>query len=717
MSSKLPPYQPPSPFTPFLRRFTDEAAVDLAETRALYNEVRSAHRASMWGQSDALERVHNHLVTCISESTALPENETLLEALDRCQKEVLALETTIFSSPEIKWDVAKLSMKEQVDLRRFLRAQQHFLANAEKVGDLLGDAVAGILAGLIGQLPKFEGDEDDAALTVPLVALMNKPGEVIDRLTNTLIKPELSESGLFVALTDRLYRNICAASGIDPDDDKPRKKFITADESELPPVELAETYLRGTPFLDLFLTPVPFAIPEKARFEHHWIVAPPGAGKSTTLQYLISRDLVKVAAGEASVVVMESNRDLIKAVEGLKVFAPGGALDGKLVVIDAEDVEWPIALNLFDVGLSDTQSYSPAAREGFRNAVLSLYDYIFGALLSAELTSRQHTLFNFTIELLLNIPSATLDTLIDLMQPGGLAQFQHHVAALDPDARRFFELKFNSREFDRTKEQVVDRLFAVKRIRTLSRMFAAPKSKFDFFAEMGAGKVILINVPLSLLQEDGVEIVGRFFISMILLAAHKRQLLPRSERLPCFVYIDECQDFIRRDPKIPVILDQARKLNVALILAHQRLQQLQPYVLDALYGATAIKFATKVSDAAAHALARDMRTTPDFILDQPPYYFAAYVRGLTARALSIGIPLTDLNRAARMSRSEYDAVRQGLRARYAAERDTPRPAATGPVEAPLGAVNPGVESAAATVPAKSSVSSPPTPPPDDDWRS
>jgi len=361
----------------------------------------------------------------------------------------------------------------------------------------------------------------------------------------------------------------------------------------------------------------------------------------------------------------------------LKVFAPGEPLEGKLVVIDAEDIEWPIALNLFDVGIDDTQSYSLAEREGFRNAVLALYDYIFSALLSAEMTSRQHTLFHFTIEFLLTIPSATIDTLIDLMQPRGLTQFEQYLPKLDPDARRFFELKFNSKEFDRTKEQVVDRLFAVKRIRTLSRMFAAPKSKFEFFTEMGAAKVILINVPQSLLQEDGVEIVGRFFISMILLAAHKRQLLPRDKRLPCFVYIDECHDFIKRDPKIPVILDQARKLNVALILAHQRLQQLQPYVLDALYGATAIKFASKVSDAAAHALARDMRTTPEFILDQPQYHFAAYVSGLTNTALSIGIPSTDMNRMPRMTRAEHEIVRNGIRERYAASsRDASKPIAT-----------------------------------------
>jgi hypothetical protein len=514
---------------------------------------------------------------------------------------------------------------------------------------------------------------------------------VVAHVTGTICKRELIEVGLFTTLQERLLTNACAASGISPEDEKPRRPLITADESELPPIELVETYLNGTPFVDLFLSPVPFTIPEKARFEHQWIVAPPGAGKSTLLQYLILRDLERVAADEASIVVMESNRDLIKAVEGLKVFAPGEALDGKLVVIDAEDVEWPIALNLFDVGLDDTKSYAPAEREGFRNAVLALYEYIFSALLSAELTSRQNTLFHFTIELLLTIPSATIDTLIDLMQPGGLTYFEQYLPELDSDAGRFFKIKFNSKEFDRTKVQVVDRLFAVKRIRTLSRMFSAPKSRFDFFKEMGSAKVILINVPQSLLQEEGVEIVGRFFISMILLAAHKRQLLPRHQRLPCFVYIDECQDFIRRDPKIPSILDQARKLNVALILAHQRLQQLQSSVLDALYGATSIKFASKVSDAAAHALARDMRTTPEFILDQPQYHFAAFVRGMTSTALSIGIPATDMNRMERMTRAERHAVQERIRRQYAIKPEiAPRAAAKAskPEEAPVSASKP-----------------------------
>lgn len=665
MSSKLPPYTRPSVFSPFLRRFTDERARDLSETIDLYKQVRAAHFGSMWAEEDSVARINTYVAQEVAELIDLLPSTKLMEALDRCQQEILALETAIFSFPEADLEAATLSVKEHVDLRRFLRAKEHFLANEERVGDLLITALRDACWGFISSLPELPENTGAAPLTVPLVCLLRKPGDVVDRIIGTICRQENVEAGLFTKLYDRLYANLCEACGNSPEDEKPRRPMVYASDSDLSPIELVETYLKGTPFVDLFLFPAPFSFPQKSRFEHAWIVAPPGAGKSTLLQYLISRDLDLVASDQASIVVMESNRDLIKAIEGLKVFAPGERLDGKLVVIDAEDVEWPVALNLFDVGLDDAHSYSLAEREGFRNAVLALYDYIFSALLSAEMTSRQNTLFHFTIELLLSIPSATLDTLINLMQPGGLAQFQQHLANLDADSRRFFELKFNSKEFDRTKEQVVDRLFAVKRIRTLSRMFAAPKSKFDFFTEMSAGKVILINVPQSLLQEDGVEIVGRFFISMILLAAHKRQLLPKEQRLPCFVYIDECQDFIKRDPKIPVILDQARKLNVGLILAHQRLQQMQPQVLDALYGATAIKFASKISDAAAHALARDMRTTPEFILNQPQYHFAAYVRGVTNAALSIGIPATDLYREPRMTVDEHKAVRKSIRERYA----------------------------------------------------
>jgi hypothetical protein len=98
-------------WTPFLRRFTDERALNLAETRTLYDQVRSQHSASWWGQHDAVERVHNFIAERIADQIDLPASKPVLAALDRCLRAVLSLETTIFSSPNIRWEHCQLSTR------------------------------------------------------------------------------------------------------------------------------------------------------------------------------------------------------------------------------------------------------------------------------------------------------------------------------------------------------------------------------------------------------------------------------------------------------------------------------------------------------------------------------------------------------------------------------------------------------------------------------
>ena len=495
--------------------------------------------------------------------------------------------------------------------------------------------------------------DPEGPFTIPLIDLLEHSGEAIE----ALIMPLYAERGLFSSLKRKLERNLAEVSG------GAHKEAVLP--SDYAGENIAYAYLKDTPFLHLLDLHVPFGLPAKTRFEHHWIVAPPGTGKSTTLQCLLNHDFDRVAAGEASVIVMESNRDLVKAIEGLARFGPDGDLNERLIVIDVEDVEYPVALNLFDIGLDQFDHASPRDREALFNSAVSMLDYVFRALLGAEMTSRQSTLFNFTIQLLIHIPGATLDTLIDLMQPSGLAEYRQYLSKVDEDTRRFFDIKFDSPEFDQTKRQVVDRLFAIKRIRTLSRMFSAPRTRLDLYAEMGKGRVILINCAKSLLQEEGVEIVSRFFLATILLAAEKRQLLPQSERMPTYVYIDECQDVIRRDEKLPIILDQARKFRVAMILAHQRLEQMSPPVLSALYGSTAIKFASKLND---NAFARQMNTTAEFIRNQPDYSYAVFIRGRTDHAISLRIPHIDMSATPRMSPEEQQPIREQMRARYALRR-------------------------------------------------
>jgi DNA helicase HerA-like ATPase len=194
-------------------------------------------------------------------------------------------------------------------------------------------------------------------------------------------------------------------------------------------------------------------------------------------------------------------------------------------------------------------------------------------------------------------------------------------------------------------------------------MFSHPKSKLDLFAEMNAGKVILINTAKDLLKENGTEIFGRFFIAMIAQAAQERAVLDRADRLPTFVYVDEANDYF--DRTIGVILSQARKYNVGMVLAHQFLGQLDAKLQEAISANTSIKFAGGVSAKDARALAADLRTEPSFVEGQDKLSFAAFVKGTTRHAVSISVTAGEMEAEPRMSAEDREKQRDTMRAKYA----------------------------------------------------
>jgi hypothetical protein len=504
LSSSLPPYVPPSPYVPFLRRFTDERARDLADTIALYNDVRGEYLASPWAQEDAVERIGDHLVECVAAEVDLPAHAPLLQALDRCQLELLRLETTIFSCPQVDWPVAILSLKEQVDLRRFLRSQQHFLRNAERVSKRLGDVVAGVMRGLIGELPALP-EGDTSAFSVPLVSLLNDPGDIIDAVIRSFCKPEHGELGIFATLQQQFWRNLCDASGVLPDQES-RKPLLTAAESDLPPEQLARTYLHQTPFLTLFLTPVPFSLPLQSRFEHHWVVGGSGHGKTQLLQHLIVDDLTR--AERPSLIIIDSQGDLLRKVEQLKLFEQ----EDRLVIIDPEDDEAP-ALNMFDMSTGRLSGYSRLVREQVEAGIIELYNYVFGAL-AAELTAKQGTAFAFVARLMMSIPGATIHTLRELMEEDAKSihdsKFRDGIQKLDHTARAFFENQFYNRNaFAQTRQQIARRLYGVIQVPAFDRMLSAKSSRLDMFSAMQDGKVVLINTSKSLLKSEASALFGR----------------------------------------------------------------------------------------------------------------------------------------------------------------------------------------------------------------
>ncbi|NOX39114.1 MAG: ATP-binding protein [Alphaproteobacteria bacterium] len=509
------------------------------------------------------------------------------------------------------------------------------------------------------------GNADDILVATEMIDNISGIGTVTEYAMANFFDDDLQKAGLFTRLTARLEHNLIVASGGNPADpggfNRAAKSPSKSDIKN--PSELVSVYLGGTPLLEFFSQKIAFSIPTASRFEHHHIVAGSGHGKTQTLQYLIGCDLEAVAAGKRTVIVLDSQGDLIRNIADLAEFAPGGPLHDRVVIIDPTDVEFPVSLNLFDVGIERLKNYQPLERERLTNSILELYDFVLGSLLSAEMTQKQNVIFRYVTRLMLHIPDATIHTLRELMEPNSQMKFASDIAKLTGTARHFFETEFSSREFEQTKKQVLRRLWGILENQTFERMFSHPRSKLDLFSEMNAGKIILINTAKDLLKEQGTEIFGRFFIAMIAQAAQERATLPEHARMPTFVYIDEAADYFDRN--IGIILAQARKYNVGMVLAHQYLGQLEPRLQEAFSANTSIKFAGGVSAKDARTLAPMLYCEPRFIESQPKGSFAAHIRGVTKSAVPLQFPFGFLEQKPKMTAEDHDALRQKMRARYA----------------------------------------------------
>ena len=500
--------------------------------------------------------------------------------------------------------------------------------------------ISDALAPIANAVPPIDGD-----VLVEVTQFTQPLGQTVQNV----VAPFFQENDymLFKALRERLDANLQSTHRTNP--------IYPADYKS---DDVVDTYLRGTHLKELFRLRTPFAIPEERRFEHTHIVAGSGHGKTQTLQYFIAKDLEAVARGDRSVVVVDSQGDLINTILKAKVLLPE-----RIVLIDPEDIGYPVSLNLFSVGQERLESYDPLERERLTNSIIELYDFVLGSLLSAGMTAKQSVVFRYVTRLMFHIPDATIHTLRELMEPGGTEKYREHITKLDGTPRRFFETEFESKEFANTKTQVLRRLYGVLENQTFERMFSHPVSKFDMFTEMNAGKLILINTAKSLLKEQGTEVFGRFFIALIAQAAQERATLPDWDRLPVMVYVDEAQDYF--DQNIGLILSQARKYKVGMVMAHQYLGQLGNGLQEAFEANTSIKLAGGVSARDARALAGQMSADPQIIQQMPKGTFATYIRGLTERAAPISFPFFVLENLPRASKEDIDAIRQQCRQAYA----------------------------------------------------
>ena len=644
------------------------------QTVQLCNEAREAYRASSLHDIDPSDLA----VEILKEGMKLTDEPlpalSVLVALCDTIEDLMLVEG--WCEPPSTDAEQELSLEDQVRFRNYLRRQKRLFERAPELFEIWADKLIYVVSGIIGYLPPATPEDEEnerQQLSAPLMDIAHEPAELIERLIGTFFDEDVTKAELFEDLRERLDTNALVATGIDP-----KERHRTHKQVALPtamrhktPTELVELYLAGTPFERFFLEEFPFSIPPAVRFEHCHIVGGTGHGKTQLLQQIIHQDLMEVRDGRASLVVIDSQGDLIRKIAHLAYFGSQAerSMADRFMLIDPNDVEHPVGLNMFDVNLERLDGYSAVEREKILNGTIELYEYIFGALLGAELTQKQGVIFRYLARLMLTIPDATVQTLRELMEDG--TPFKPYMERLEGTSRRFFETQFFDRSFAGTKTQILRRLWGVLSNTTFERMFSNPRNKVDIFEAMNSGNVILINTAKDLLKQEGCEIFGRFFIAMIAQAALQRSVIAEDDRMPTYVFIDEAHDYL--DGRAEMLFNQARKYKVALHVAHQNLNQLSSGLEASIMASTSTKLAGGVSAKDATAISREMQCEPEFLRNMKKRRrnteFACWIKNTTPQPIRLSIPLGYLEGLPRLDAGEYERLIAENRRRYCVSRE------------------------------------------------
>ena len=578
-------------------------------------------------------------------------------------------------SADYQHDTLRAEVKERDWLkvsRRVLKQEDHYLA-------LWREKALIWLTGIVDALPVAalcDPYPDGSTELTPVISAYAPLHNLIDdfpvllsRTCCTFLDADMEEAGLFAAFRDQMERTLCDASGIAWRERFSSKRpfVLPYDKKGLGHAALTDLYTGNTILRGLFALPIPLSVPDEVRFEHTHIVGGTGHGKTQLLQYLIARDLHNALDQDLSLVVIDPDGTLIKTITSTDYFGPY-LLAERCIFIDPSDLQYPVSLNLFDV--SHASVGDARTRETIENNITELFEYFFDALLGSELTGKQSTLFRYLGLLLMRIPEGNIHTLRKLCEDA--KPYQQYIDKLPDTARTFFETRFNSRDMQATKTQVLNRLWGVLSNRSLDRVLSGTHNSVNFDEALQSGKLIFIHTSNEHLGEEGSAIFARMMVALLGQALIRRAAIAPELRTDTYIYIDEAEGVV--DATLVRLLAQARKYRGALTIVHQHLDQLSTSARAGIFANTSIKLAGGVSAKDANSLSSEMRTTPDFILsnrkDKDVSRFALFAKNYTETAMTLSVPLGYMEGIERLSGDDYVDLLNLSRERYGQGVDT-----------------------------------------------
>ncbi len=301
------------------------------------------------------------------------------------------------------------------------------------------------------------------------------------------------------------------------------------------------------------------------RGRHIYVLGQTGTGKSKLLELLTLSDIYY----DQGFAVIDPHGDYATS---MLSFIPDRRIDD-VVYFNPADTAYPIGFNPLEVT-------DPSLKNHISSELVGVLKRMFDSW-----GPRLEYILRYTILALLDYPNSTM---LDITRMLTEKEFRNEVISYCNDVvvKNFWTTEFaswNEKFATEAVAPVLNKVGAFTANPMIRNIIGQPKGSFNIREIMDQGKILIVNLSRGLVGEDNAAILGAMMVTKIQLAAMSRADIPKMEdRRPFYLYVDEFQNFAT--DSFAVILSEARKYGLNLVVANQYISQMEQVVRDAVFG-------------------------------------------------------------------------------------------------------------------------------------
>jgi hypothetical protein len=332
------------------------------------------------------------------------------------------------------------------------------------------------------------------------------------------------------------------------------------------------------------------------RWRHMYEIGQTGTGKSVFMESLIIQDM---EAGHG-LCVIDPHGDLVEKVLG---HVPKSRVED-VIVFDPSDTSRPLGMNMLEFETDEQKTFAI-------NEMIAIFDKLYDLRATGGPMFEQY-MRNAMLLIMDDKDSGA--TLLEI--PKVLADEAYRRHKLSKIQNRFVK-DFWEKEAQKAGGEaslanmvpyITSKLTPFIFNDIVRPIIAQQKSAFNFREAMDSKKIVLVNLSKGKIGEMNSNLLGMIIIGKLLFAALSRIDIPEEQRSDFYLYIDEFHNFMT--DSVSVILSEARKYRLSLILAHQFIAQLvknnDTRIKDAIFGNVGTIIAYRLGVEDAEVIAKQM---------------------------------------------------------------------------------------------------------------